>query len=179
LCDRVAGSRPGPIGGHNNNSDVQFMQQIAGTTKDQGPALPVPKDKKSNARKGGGRVVDRCCGMCHVCGMLGPQTAQCHGLPFHCRATESLDTEPRPRSREETPASGNEALQATNGPSTTQGAIQCTGVVICGLGWAQWGARWPHVRALCSVPAFGGFLGVCLPSGGLLFLESRRRGTVR
>ena len=99
MCDRVAGSRPGPIGGHNNNSDVQFMQQIAGTTKDQGPALPVPKDKKSNARKGGGRVADRCCGMCHVCGMLGPQTAQCHGLPFHCRATESLDTEPRVRQK--------------------------------------------------------------------------------
>ena len=47
LRDRVAGSRPGPIGGHNNNSDVQFMQQIAGTTKDQGPALPVTKDKSS------------------------------------------------------------------------------------------------------------------------------------
>jgi hypothetical protein len=98
LRDRVAGSRPGPIGGHNNNRGVQFMQQIAGTTKDQGPALPVTKDK-SSARKGGGRVVDRCCGMCHVCGMLGPQTAQCHGLPFHCRATESLDTGPRARQK--------------------------------------------------------------------------------
>ena len=47
LRDRVAGSRPGPIGGHNNNRGVQFMQQIAGTTKDQGPALPVTKDKSS------------------------------------------------------------------------------------------------------------------------------------
>jgi hypothetical protein len=67
-----------------------------------------------------------------------------------------------PRSREETPASGNEALQTTNGPTSTQGGI-----------------RWPHVRALYSVPDFGGFLGVCLLSERKDPVESGQQKQVR